>query len=427
MNEFMLYTLTYLFSQALGIYSIYKLVRAFFEECIVKRCVEVSAFVGYYILSSLIYLILNIPIANFAVNIISVFLLTFMYSSSIKKKLLVDVLAYIFMAGAETLVVSLSGHLNFSIVERNDYNSIFGIVVINILKYVVSMMVSGFKNIKSGNTLSLVYWVSLLIMPISSLFMLVVIFQSAGIAIYKITLSVAAVLIINFTVFFLFDRLAKSYQEKQEKEFVEQQNRYYENQLELINASLENSSILRHDMKNHLQAIFTDIKNGNISEAQRHISDITDVYNSEVEIIHTGYPAIDSIVNFKLQAAKKNEVKVNVSSTLPQGLNISSFDLTVIFGNLIDNALQAVSLVPENKFIDLALHYSKGMMLIKVSNPFINEIKKSGDKVITTKKDKKNHGYGLTSVKEAVEKYDGTIDIIPDNNIFTVTVVLYVD
>lgn len=427
MNEFMLYTLTYLFSQALGIYSIYKLVRAFFEECIVKRCVEVSAFVGYYILSSLIYLILNIPIANFAVNIISVFLLTFMYSSSIKKKLLVDVLAYIFMAGAETLVVSLTGHLNFSIVERNDYNSIFGIVVINILKYVVSMMVSGFKNIKSGNTLSLVYWVSLLIMPISSLFMLVVIFQSAGIAIYKITLSVAAVLIINFTVFFLFDRLAKSYQEKQEKEFVEQQNRYYENQLELINASLENSSILRHDMKNHLQAIFTDIKNGNIIEAQQHISDITDVYNSDGEIIHTGYPAIDSIVNFKLQAARKNVVKVNVSSTLPQGLNISSFDLTVIFGNLIDNALQAVSLIPENKFIDLALHYSKGMMLIKVSNPFINEIKKSGDKVITTKKDKKSHGYGLASVKETVEKYNGTVEINPSDNIFTVKVVLYID
>ena len=386
MNEFMLYTLTYLFSQALGIYSIYKLVRAFFEECIVKRCVEVGAFVGYYVLTSSLYLIVNVPIANFVVNIISVFLLTFMYSSSIKKKLLVD-----------------------------------------ILKYVVSMAVSGFKNIKNGNTLPVSYWVLLLVIPVSSLFMLVVIFQSDGLVIYQITLSVIAVLIINSTVFFLFDRLAKSLLEKQEKEFVEQQNKYYENQLELINVSLENSSILRHDMKNHLQAIFTDIKNGNIIEAQQHISDITDVYNSDGEIIHTGYPAIDSIVNFKLQSARKNVVKVNVSSTLPQGLNISSFDLTVIFGNLIDNALQAVSLVPENKFIDLALHYSKGMMLIKVSNPFINEIKKSGDKVITTKKDKKNHGYGLTSVKEVVEKYNGTIDIIPENNIFTVTVVLYVD
>lgn len=210
MNEFMLYTLTYLFSQALGIYSIYKLVRAFFEECIVKRCVEVGAFVGYYVLTSSLYLIVNVPIANFVVNIISVFLLTFMYSSSIKKKLLVDVLTYIFMAGVEMLVVTLTGYISFSITQTNDYHSIFGIVVINILKYVVSMAVSGFKNIKNGNTLPVSYWVLLLVIPVSSLFMLVVIFQSDGLVIYQITLSVIAVLIINSTVFFLFDRLAKS-------------------------------------------------------------------------------------------------------------------------------------------------------------------------------------------------------------------------
>ena len=225
----------------------------------------------------------------------------------------------------------------------------------------------------------------------------------------------------------MFDRLSNSFQEKQEREFVEQQNRYYESQLEIINASLENSSILRHDMKNHLQAIFTDIKNGNMREAQQHISDISNVYNAGNEIIRTGYPAIDSIVNFKLQAARQNKVKVSINSTIPKGLNISSYDSTVIFGNLIDNALQAVSLVPENKFIDIALHYSKGMLILKISNPFVNEIKRSGDKVITSKKDKKNHGYGLTSVKEAVEKYNGTIEINPDNNIFTVTAILYVD
>ena len=325
------------------------------------------------------------------------------------------------------LIVTLTGYINFAITERNDYHSIFGIVIINVLKYIVSMAVSGFKNIKSGNTLPIVYWISLLIMPISSLFMLVVIFQFDKLAVYQVTLSVVAVLIINFTVFFLFDNLASSYREKQEKIFVEQQNRYYENQLEIINASLKNSSILRHDMKNHLQAIFTDIENGNINEAQQHISDITDACNVRNEIIRTGYPAIDSIVNFKLQAAKQNGIKVNVSSTLPQGLNISSFDLTVIFGNLIDNALQAVSMVPENRFIDLILHYSKGMVLIKIINPFVNEIKKSGDNIITTKNDKENHGYGLASVKETVEKYNGTVEIHTGDNIFTIKVVLYVD
>lgn len=427
MKEFMLYTLTYLLSQALGIYSIYKLVRAFFEERIVKKYVEVVAFVGYYALTSSVYLLINVPIANFAVNIISIFALTFLYTSTIKKKVLVDVLTYIFMAGAEMLIVTLTGYMNFSIAERSDYHSIFGIVVINVLKYVVSMAVSGFKNIKSGNTLPATYWASLLIMPISSLFMLVVIFQSQGLAAYQVTLSVAAVLIINFIVFFLFDSLARLYREKQEKSFVEQQNRYYENQLEIINTSLKNSSTLRHDMKNHLRVIFSDIKNGNIDEAQQHISDIVDAYNAGNEIIRTGYPAIDSIVNFKLQTAKENGVRVNASSTLPQGLNISSFDSTVILGNLIDNALQAVSLVSENKFIDFALHYSKGMLLIKVANPFVNEIKKFGDKVMTSKRDKDNHGYGLASVKEAVEKYNGTIELNPCDNIFIVKAVLYVD
>lgn len=427
MKEFILYTLTYLFSQALGIYSIYKLIKAFFEERIVKKHIEVIAFTGYYILSSLVYLIINVPVANFAVNIISIFLLTFMYVSSIKKKGLVVVLTYIFMAGIETLVVTLTGQLSFSVVEKNDYHSIFGIVVINILKYIISMAINGFNNIKSGNKLPVAYWVSLLIMPISSLFMLVVIFQSDRLAVYQISLSVIAVLIINFTVFFLFDNLARLYQETQEMTFVEQQNRYYENQLEIINASLKTSSILRHDMKNHLQAIFTDIKSGNIKEAQQHISDITNAYDAGNGIIRTGYPAIDSIVNFKLQTAKQNGIKVNVNSTLPQGLNISSFDLTVIFGNLIDNALQAVSLVPENGFIDLTIHYSKGMVLIKIVNTFVNEIKKFGDIIITSKKDKENHGYGLASVKETVEKYNGTIEITPDDSIFTVKAILYVD
>lgn len=64
------------------------------------------------------------------------------------------------------------------------------------------MAVSGFKNIKNGNTLPVSYWVLLLVIPVSSLFMLVVIFQSDGLVIYQITLSVIAVLIINSTVFF---------------------------------------------------------------------------------------------------------------------------------------------------------------------------------------------------------------------------------
>ena len=180
-------------------------------------------------------------------------------------------------------------------------------------------------------------------------------------------------------------------------------------------------------MKNHLHAIFTDINNGNIIEAQQHISDIVDVYNAGTEIIHTGYPSIDSIVNFKLQTAKQEGIKVNISSSIPPDLNFSSFDSTVILGNLLDNALLAVPSVSEDGFIDLTLHYSRGMLIIKVSNPFNNEVNIVDGRVITSKADKKNHGFGLRSVKEIVEKYNGTVDIKTDNNVFVVTAILYVE
>ena len=99
----------------------------------------------------------------------------------------------------------------------------------------------------------------------------------------------------------------------------------------------------------------------------------------------------------------------------------------MILGNLLDNALQAVSLVDKNAFIVLTMHYSKGMLIIKVSNPFKNEVKIIDGTVMTSKSDKKNHGLGLRSVKEVVEKYNGTIEIKTDNNIFTITAVLYVE
>lgn len=70
------------------------------------------------------------------------------------------------------------------------------------------------------------------------------------------------------------------------------------------------------------------------------------------------------------------------------------------------------------------MRYSKGILFIKVSNPYKTIIKEKGN-IITTKEDKINHGFGLTSVGEVVEKYNGTVKIETDENIFTITVALY--
>lgn len=187
------------------------------------------------------------------------------------------------------------------------------------------------------------------------------------------------------------------------------------------------TSKLRHDIKNHLITINSFLEKDKIGEAQAHIAEIMDVYQNRLEIVHTGYPAVDGLLNFKLRSLSDLDIKINIKADLPSDFNLSPFDLTVILGNLIDNALQAVSVVEEDKFIDLRMKCSKGMMLIKATNPYKIDVKKERGKIITSKSDKENHGWGLRSIEEILEKYNGTSDINTDNNIFTITIALYLN
>ena len=118
---------------------------------------------------------------------------------------------------------------------------------------------------------------------------------------------------------------------------------------------------------------------------------------------------------------------VNINVSIPSGLSFPSFDLTVILGNLIDNALEAVAFVDEDPFIDFRINCSKGLMIIKISNPYKIAVNMENGKIITSKKDTANHGIGLKSVKEALNKYNGITKIETDQNIFTITAALYLN
>lgn len=421
------YNIAYLLSQALGVFAVYKLMKAFFEKRCVKKATVIISFIGYYIIAVSVYLILNIPLVNFIVTLFSYFLLTFLYSSSVKKKAFVSLVVFVFGICTEMLVVVLTGYINFPVSEANNYDSIFGIVALNVLFFIVSMAANGFKNVKNDNALPKSFWSVLLIIPILSLFVLAMFFQSEGLSVYEVGSSVAAILIVNFTIFFLFDRIEKLYREKQESILIGQQNEYYVNQLTVIEDLYETAKKLRHDIKNHLLTLFSYIENNSNAEAKKYISDIINIYQSKAEIVHTGYPEIDSLLNFKLQPAVEEGINVNVRVSLPSGLIFSFFDLTVILGNLIDNALEAVSLITENRFIDFRMSCSKGMMIIKISNPYKNAVIKENSKIVTSKMDKTNHGIGLRSVNETLEKYNGMMEIETEENIFTITAALYLE
>jgi len=270
-------------------------------------------------------------------------------------------------------------------------------------------------------------WISITLIPVSSLYIILLMFQARGISFIQIMIGVVLILLINFATFYLYDVITASLSDKMQNLLALEQNKYYNKQLEMIKSSLQTTSAIRHDLKNHMFSIRSLIESDDTKEALNYISEIMDDIGTGKDRSATGNTVIDSIINFKLQEAEQSGIKTNLDLKIPEKLDIPSFDMTVILGNLLDNAIKAVHKVNENPFIDLKIKYDKGRLMIQTDNPYVGEIIEEDGRILTSNDDKENHGIGLQSIKRVLQKYDGIMNIDHTNNIFSVSLLMYVD
>jgi len=138
----------------------------------------------------------------------------------------------------------------------------------------------------------------------------------------------------------------------------------------------------------------------------------------------TGNIAFDSIINYKLGIAAKNDISLDINVKIPSELNIESTDITIILGNLLDNAINAVGFT-ENPSIHLAASYQKGRLFITLENTFDGVVNYKGEQIIS-RYDEKNRGLGLKSIRKTVERYNGEMNVTHTDKSFLVTILLYV-
>lgn len=117
------------------------------------------------------------------------------------------------------------------------------------------------------------------------------------------------------------------------------------------------------------------------------------------------------------------ELDLNV----PEELNIPSSDIAIMLGNLLDNAITAVSKLTEERYINIIIKYDKGLFILHIDNPFEGEVIKEKNAYIITKLDKCNHGIGLQSIKDVLEKYNGSMEIVHSKKVFSVTLFIYIE
>ncbi len=423
--ELSLYDAVYIITNIFRTYMIYKFIRIFCGERRVEKHFEFLAYASYLIIVTFFYLNIEIPMVMLMVNIFAMYLLTCIYEVNLKQRLLTAAYIYMIMLCVESFVVLISGYTDMLIFAQGSYSSVFGILFITILTYVVQLLLQNSKNVKNGRNIPNLYWVSIFAIPILTLFVFVVLFYAKGLSHTLLLFSISFLFIINVITFTLFDSLIESFEYRMEKKMLTQQNNYYENQFTLMKRIYETTRAFRHDFVNHIIVIQGLLQRDEKRKLESYLLELQQAYTRQKEYIRTGNVVIDSILNCKLQEAETYDIPINQDINIPEELEFSSFDMTVILGNLLDNAIKAsLKVEKEKRYINIIIRIEKGVLRITIKNNYNGIVLYKGQNIITSEKDSENHGIGLENVKQVVKKYHGTLDIKHTAEEFTVIALL---
>ena len=423
------FTAVYLVYNFVLMLSIERLMGVFFEKRRTSRPVFISSYLLYYALSSIVFLLLNIPLLNVATYIVMLFIIALNYETQSKaRRFFAAVSIFVFFGGIDILVSLLLGFYQVDLTQGIEHN-MFGFMFMGMSIYIVASLLRKYKNIRKSKISSPVFWVSAITIHSTSivLTLLAIAYSPQVVAI----VSISVLLIINLLVLYQHDILSATYNDKLKSALHAQEKDYYFSQCQLMQQSVEQVKTIRHDMKMHLATVKEYSTKNKTNEITNYVSNLLgDITQNEI-YSDTGNIAFDSIINFKLNQAKEQNITPDIRILIPPAVNIEVADIVTILGNLLDNALDALAKV-EDRVLQLDIEFSKESLFIKVDNTFDGVVKyakkKEGDtKHIVTRKDGGNHGHGLKNIMRSIEKYNGHMDIAHEGNVFSVTVILYVD
>ena len=158
-----------------------------------------------------------------------------------------------------------------------------------------------------------------------------------------------------------------------------------------------------HDMKNHLLVL--KAQDGHSQEVGESIEKLREEIEAYEAYYHTGNDFLDIIIRDKLRKARELQIDFQAKIRFEAGNFIEPLDISTIFGNALDNAIEASEKLPESmRLITAKAARIHDMLMVAVENNMQSDQPSDGK---TSKEDPFLHGFGLSNIRKAAEKYDG--------------------
>ncbi|MCM1173270.1 MAG: GHKL domain-containing protein [Clostridium sp.] len=215
----------------------------------------------------------------------------------------------------------------------------------------------------------------------------------------------------------LFQKLVEYNEETKKRAILENQVQQMQREISEIQDVYTDMRGLRHDMRSHLANISLLVKQEDGSaneELERYIGKMEDTVKKLDFAYQTGNPITDIIIHQKRQEIEKKQIGFDVDFTYPSKLSIDVYDIAVILNNALENAIEACCKVEEQKQIRLSSYVKGNLFFIEVENDFRDAvvIEEENGLPISSKKNKKLHGIGISNIQRCAKKYMGDIDIV---------------
>lgn len=395
-----------------------------FAECFLKNNIRsrrgrIGGIVIYWLINSLVYLFLQNDTCNLLTSIGGViFIVLIAYNGSILKRIMAAILAFSMGMVSETIIWYI-----FTPADPGSQSKLMMNIVSVLMYFGLQLLVDHFCHLKKGDLASEKYYLLIMVLPFLSIWFIYLLFADKvndSLVLFGILFII---LILNFFLFYLYNKIYELGKEKYEKQFLEEEVQMYARRFETMQQSRDKIRALRHDLLHHLQMLQHFALTGNTEQLVDYIGRMNEQIEIATRGVNTGNDAVDAILDFMIEKAKREGTAITVKSSIPKEEFISIYDINILLSNLLDNAIEGVKGCSD-KEIHLNIKTEQGLLCICVENQYDGILYQEENRYLT-RKNEDGHGIGLQNVSDIVDKYHGIMKIETENHIFKVNLILY--
>ena len=213
---------------------------------------------------------------------------------------------------------------------------------------------------------------------------------------------------------------------QKENDFLALHDQMTEQNYRLLRQSAELNRHLVHDIKHHLLILQEYVKEGSLDSIGRYLDEIEEEYRYVPRKVWTGNGFLDFILNQKKSRAESKGIDFDIDSEIIPAWGFSDSEISVVFGNLLDNAIEACERIEgRERRIRIFMKKRGDIVAVRIQNTMAEPPVRVNGRFISGKKQSGLHGYGLKSVRRVIAKRGGCFDCRADADGFRVDISVF--